>query len=886
MTINYETTLKELLDEGVLSQRAYAALAFHHIRTIAELYEFRERGRLSAHYVGKKHLKEIETLLERLSSLLENGKKGGDIPYNSSLMGLCKVGLLSIRSYNSLKYAGFRTIGEVMDEYNYNHDFLLNLRNFGRKSMTEVLQLLAKIKIEEVESPADESSDYKQLPDELRQILDSAYEQETSGENDTQLFMKSQFQDAASFWTTVLWEQYDVLTIHQKLGIDGNKGLRGLYSQIVKIAEYRCSQLKHSKIVITINIRLLELAKILELHKNYLSPSEIFESIFTQGQQEDFESIYQELRNEYLSVRANHFCDNFLPTIKELIPYLDAPRSTYGDICPGQNMRLTLDEVYKLAQKLFYYLYNFAAQSWEEYDKGKIKRVFPFLSDQEIDFVINYFGNNKSLPLFMMSYRYLVTSSHRSDKVFCLLNGLYDGQISTLAEVGEKFGLTRERIRQLSCHKIDFQLSEFSRHPDWTAYRNLFTSSFITELSPKYRMIKEEESLPYDFSVFASIVCLVADFEHLQIRGKSILCSRRFASRFDFNTSFNNLEQTIKGKYSQDTIIQLSDFVKNVDEGVRDDALRLMTYYATEILDIKLDSNGCFTMLQNRIDVSKECLKILSDNGKPMSLDAIFTEFKRRYPYHKYESPDKVRAPLLKNEHVKPLGKTSTYALDSWQNIFFGSIRDLLRKTLEESPAPLRLDELIGVVQKQFPTSNAKSIATTMGQEDATDFVVFQGGFYGLAGKSYPSEYQLAEAEVRYTFAERMKMLEQFISTYRRFPFATGGEAEQGLQRWLYNVERQIIVVKPYQKRQLRIMLQPFRDAHIPENAIEASFLETCEQYKAFIDQEYELPSAKSGTDLFNWMKRAKSGYNGYDGNRRYYLTELFNYIHSLGFSI
>ena len=77
-----------------------------------------------------------------------------------------------------------------------------------------------------------------------------------------------------------------------------------------------------------------------------------------------------------------------------------------------------------------------------------------------------------------------------------------------------------------------------------------------------------------------------------------------------------------------------------------------------------------------------------------------------------------------------------------------------------------------------------------------------------------------------------------------------------------------------------------FRDAHLPENETEERFLETCEEYKAHIENEYDLPTRRDNPELYDWMRRSKDNYNSYIDNRRHYLTELFNYIHSLGFDI
>jgi hypothetical protein len=129
-------------------------------------------------------------------------------------------------------------------------------------------------------------------------------------------------------------------------------------------------------------------------------------------------------------------------------------------------------------------------------------------------------------------------------------------------------------------------------------------------------------------------------------------------------------------------------------------------------------------------------------------------------------------------------------------------------------------------------------------------------------------------------------MLETFISTYRRFPTSSGGETEQSLYRWLENVESDRVEVTATQKIELTAMLQSFRDAHIPENQLEENFLEMCQRYKAYIESEYELPTRRGNPELYEWMYRSKANYNSYTDNRRYYLSELFKYINSLGFNI
>ena len=161
------------------------------------------------------------------------------------------------------------------------------------------------------------------------------------------------------------------------------------------------------------------------------------------------------------------------------------------------------------------------------------------------------------------------------------------------------------------------------------------------------------------------------------------------------------------------------------------------------------------------------------------------------------------------------------------------------------------------------------------------------GGFYGLKSKQYDDAYEQINAErQRFRFDERFIEFRRFIEAYNRYPVSSNGAQEASLYRWLYNVQNDILDVTDIQKQQLEEAMKQDEQEYIPRNAIENDFRNNCRDYKAYINSHYALPTITTEPDLYNWMMRSKANYDSYVDHRRKYLTDLFNYILSLGFSI
>ena len=819
-----------------------------------------------------------------------------NIYLNTTLDNLQYWGLLTNRAVKALHMKGVRTVRELLDQRRKGRlshldpdvqteigDFVFKLR-WGRYTF-----LLGNWYMNMEDEIMPPSPNTTVIDAQLQQTLNygvftvRAYESVSDLRRDVSKFLRELFPDAWKMADAILKKTYDVLTVHRDLGWMGNVELRRLLLHYLKVMRKYIFKAKSrdEKTLGTVE----ELIHILEANINTFDDEVAMHDLLSTRQRRELLHLFDTL-SAGLSEEAVAIQRRYLPAFTDAMKLFGLPEFVLAERCDIGLDRPVLHEVWDFVQTLEDAFSEEAYSGKDVRLRAIIAWIFPWLSAADRRFVFRFHQDNDSMPLFYIMMQLLRNSSDTSIEIYALANGIKDGQKHALEDIAATKYLSRERMRQHFWKGHRVLTITIKRYIKWGDYASLLDSNYITALSPKYRMIQEGEQLPQDFDIFCALLSVFDDFKVIHIGEKEVAVHRRLRPYVHVNHIRNQLTRISHKQYRKDAVFELQSLVEDVPEDLREDAFWIVCQVAQAYSDIPFDEDWKVAIKQNYVDGPGEIYKILERKGKPMSLKAIFTQFKRNFPNHKFTEPEQLRTWISKHEHIKSIGMTRTYGLDKWKNVFYGNIRDLLRQTLEASSRPIHIDKLTTIVKRHFPTTNAKSISSSMAQEAAKDFVAFQGGFFGLSSKIYSSKYKTAEEERRYTFNERLRMLTQFIAAYHRFPFSRGGEAEQGLQRWLYNVENKLLDLTNSQRNRLKTALQPFRDSHFPENETEERFLETCEQYKAYIEKEYETPTRRSNTELYDWMKRAKENYNSYIDNRRYYLTELFNYIHSLGFDL
>lgn len=676
---------------------------------------------------------------------------------NTTLEYLLDAGLLTYRACYALYKRGVRTIGELMEQ---SWKGGLNIQNFNFEALKDIEAFLFKLKkgyytlLLENQYSKDKYEETIASPNstvidvQLRHALNyglyvfRAYESISDLSGDACKLVHELFPDAWTMADAILKKTYDVLTVHRDLGRTENVELRRLLLHYLRVMRkyMHKSPFPEEDMLWTVE----ELIQILEANIYTFDDEVAMHDLLSTHQRRNLLHFFDTL-TAGLSAEAVAIQRKYLPKFTDAMKLFGLPEYALAERCNIGLDRPVLHEMWNFVQTLEDVFADEAYSGKDVRLQALIAWAFPWLSAAERRFVFRFHQDNDSIPLFYIILQLLLNSREKGFEAYALVNGIKDNQRHTLEDVAAMKNLTRERVRQIFEKGHRILKATIQRYISWGDYASLLESNYITALSPKYRMIQEEEQLPHDFSIFCALLSVVGDFEVINIGEKLVAVHRRIRSYIYVKHIRNQLNRVFQKRHSEDTVFDLHSLVADVPQNLREDVFWIICQEAQAYYDIPFDEDWKVAIKQNYVDITDEVFKILEAHGKPMSLKAIFTQFKRNYPNHKYTEPEQLRQWILKQENIKSIGMTSTYGLDSWQHVFYGSIRDLLRQTLEASSRPIHIDKLTTIAKRYFPTTSAKSISSSIAQDGTKDFVAFQGGFYGLSSKRYSSKYKIAD---------------------------------------------------------------------------------------------------------------------------------------------
>jgi len=592
---------------------------------------------------------------------------------------------------------------------------------------------------------------------------------------------------------------------------------------------------------------------------------------FSEARRNYLHDRYEALSRKGLSIRTVHFVDK-KGGCERLVELFDQSREAYQTLAPGRQMTKTLDELYRFNQAFKGEYLTICRMDEREIGLNAIALRFGFLTEEERRFVLDFRLRHGVLPVVYILYRYMPVSQDRGDRIYALRYAMKDGQTHTVDEVGRRFMMTRERARQIVAEQIPAVTTLDFSDEDLAQYDRPGGQACLGQTSPEFLALAEKERLEGPFTAFAALLRQLTD-TIVYMRDTLVLLVRRdLAAHADLDALVRSIDRLMSSRNPKALMIDSDVITADVPEDYRKGAGEFVRLVLKEKYGVSLTSDGYLSLPQNTIDVSMELYQILEEAGHPMHLDDLFREFKKRYPDYKYTSPAQIRHYLLRSDKIGSIGKTSTYGLLEWDNVYFGSIRDLLSEILSTAQAPLSITDLMDRVHEIYPRTTRSSVESTMASDPNRRFTLFEGNVYGIAGKKYGRERKVFQPSFRTrTFDERIQKMKEFIGTNGRFPYAGGEKPESKMYRWLYNFTHGVIETTAHQRVVVEELFRSYPAADYPRTQTEYTFKKNCEAYLAFVKSHGRPPGTRDA-ELYQWFFRAgKSVQNVTDARKEMY---------------
>ena len=811
--------------------------------------------------------------------------------------------IASVRLTNALRQEEISTVKDLLLHISeYGIESLKKLRNIGRKSQKEldeiitiIGQYIPRLEVDRsFNGDDDKSFDLEQTKSAIIPIsscFDSVPKisiHNLTISNSTSLYLQSQ----DIHWTSELYEYCKTHTLtdlyNHKLEIVSIK-------EIVELASILTDRQTLSRLVSKLKGE-IDLKELLGEFAFY------FDDRFIELPQESSIVINMVLQKYYtsklntFSTRTNSIIKKYNLTYRDLCALHVLPKTHVYDIsCPKQCGINSWTEIIRLSEDINKKLSELLEMCPDELQMSFISICFSTVGNNEkiARIIHNHYLEYGYWPMFYILTKHICTSDNRFESIYKYAYGILCEQLN-MFDIAALLDLSRERVRQILSNKIGPDMAEITDIDKYAPY-DLLSKYYISKNDELYSRVVDREGLEaLSFYAFGHLINLIIPVQHYQVRDNHYFFTQELLDCFDVKSALNDIESTLTKKVSKMVHIPITAFMNSNwwrEPGFdRNIVTKILREIISDNYDVDIDENDNVILSQNCIDVSIELYEIIEANGVPMSIDDIFAAFKAKYPKHKYNTPSQIRSYLLKDNRICSIGKTSCYALVKW-DVYTGTIRDLIYETLENSDTPLTIEELLPYICCKYKT-NAKSLKATILSDNSGRFVYFETGHVGISSKMHTDSYIVVAQECnncrkrieRKPFEERLKEYEYFLHTHHHQPLFTGTDEERVLYRWYNNVVNKCISITPEREVKFNAMVQ--RNEAYMINGAEYAFYRRCDEYKAFLDENMELPTMETDTVLYRWFHNNIKIYMEFDDRRKGYFVDLLEFIQSYGFFV
>jgi hypothetical protein len=490
---------------------------------------------------------------------------------------------------------------------------------------------------------------------------------------------------------------------------------------------------------------------------------------------------------------------------------------------------------------------------------------------------VSYYRKHHCFPMLWILEKQIESYDDKNMNVLKKIFPIYRNRSAlSLNEFATEYSVPRERVRQIRKYILDKILCKqspfFNCENDWNHYKPL-PYDIIWEEDIQQYIDEEQSNFSTKFVMYILYNLLYSD--DYTLYGKflsrfkrnhwkhTFFVSKKFTDIFDFEKFRTKFEINLP-KNKSSYLLNIENYVvkcncwKRFEPSKKDNVIAIVRDILIHEFQLYPETDGNINIIKyrkkNLFDIMYEILK---NNGNPMHLSEIFSEFKKIKPEHYYTNSAQLRHYLLKHDAIASQNRKSVYVLKEWTHVKSGTIRNSIIEFLSKEKLPKTMQNITDHVLQYFPETNVASIRTSMFSDTRRRFVCFKGRLFGLLSQKYPSKYEPVDNTLP-SFAKRVSDLEKFIAENNRFPFVSSKDRDEKLigAWWLRATKCNYKKTDEYKQKELeRIKIQY---AGCVENKRIFQWNENCETIKRFLLENHKIPSVKTENFFYHWLERAK----------------------------
>ena len=640
-----------------------------------------------------------------------------------------ELGMISARAFNICKAADIGTVGDLI-QWHY-EDGLRKLRNCGPYTIKEFEGVIRLVNYKHAIQLLEKLDRYEDLPKSLKDIIVDNYKRPLlSFSLDCIRSFYDTFGDCKAFYSFFFrgLNELDV-RFNNLAGLELKHYCYQLLSEIH-------SSLRKAELDDTYTYELAVMARTVlwfcdDDFAAELEAKDPDLRVRREALLEDFSERADQLVNAAASVRR-HLIPNYSRAVAMMQLSEGEVRNKLLEI---RSWGPTYRTIFLFLAELKETLYWYESIGGDELGNTVVANKYRYLTEEQVGFVADFYRQYGYYPMFFLLRERLATTKERVERIFAMATGLCDGCPKNLAEIGKEMECSRERVRQL----MVLAPKDLFKDRGWMHYQ-LGNTLVVSEVDDLFLNVVDCEKVNVPFESFALVCTEGFPMKTAKVNDLRFLVNNRL------NVSVINKVCGEVGRQSRRIraeigFVRLDDLLSDVPDDKKGVYMEALPVIIPKAFGLPVDETGNVVLPPNGVDVIYELTEILRGKGRPMSMKELYAELIKRCPDVEHKGFEHVRGKVLRSEAIVPIGKSSRYTLAEWDNVYRGSIRDLVVDILKKSKAPMHINEIMEKVLPAFPYTNKGSVTSSLGS-DKERFVLCGNGYYGLRGRKYSWQWR------------------------------------------------------------------------------------------------------------------------------------------------